>query len=72
MDMEKWFLDGIDKAEDTNIGVLNWYRNLFYQNESDTERGTMARAINGLLIELKEKGVDLNEISSKYKAPFDK
>ncbi len=28
--------------------ILNWYRNLYYKEGTDTERGVMARAINDL------------------------
>ncbi len=28
--------------------ILNWYRNLYYKEGADTERGVMARAINDL------------------------
>lgn len=33
------------------LEVLNWYRNLYYKEGADTERGFMARAINALFIE---------------------
>ena len=38
--------------------ILNWYRNLYYAENENTERGIIARAINDVLpeyIRLKEK-----------------
>lgn len=29
--------------------MLNWYRNLYYKEQPDTERGIMARAVNDIL-----------------------
>lgn len=39
------------------LEVLNWYRNLYYKEGADTERGFMARMINVLFTEysIKEK-----------------
>lgn len=32
------------------LEILNWYRNLYYKEASDTERGIMAEAINSLFM----------------------
>lgn len=39
------------------LEILNWYRNLYYKEDADTERGFMARVINTLFTEysIKEK-----------------
>lgn len=47
--IEKHFVESI-KPEDSSVDILNWYRNLYYKEEPDTERGIMARAINNLFI----------------------
>ena len=38
-----------DHMEDP-LEVLNWYRNLYYKEPSNTERGIMANAINDLFM----------------------
>ena len=54
--LEKYFIENI-KSTDSSIDILNWYRNLYYKEEPDTERGVVARAINNLFISfnIKEK-----------------
>ena len=54
--LEKHFVKNI-KSNDSSIDILNWYRNLYYKEEPDTERGVVARAINNLFISfnIKEK-----------------
>ena len=66
---ESWFIDGIGKLKNPNnsFDILNWYRNLYYQNDKNTERGKMAWAINNVFMKLKELGVDLNSLSDQYK-----
>lgn len=39
------------------IDILNWYRNLYYQEEPNTEHGIMARAINELFMPLRDKNM---------------
>lgn len=73
---DKWFVDGCNEPKENNeiksdIEILNWYRNLYYQQEPDTERGIMARAINGLFMQMREMGIDLEKFNKRYKAPFD-
>ena len=36
------------------VEILNWYRNSYYQEPSNSEKGIMARAINDLLMKYKE------------------
>lgn len=38
-----------DHMEDP-LEILNWYRNLYYKEASNTERGIMANAINDLFM----------------------
>lgn len=35
------------------LDILNWYRNLYYREPSNTEQGIMADAINDLFMEYK-------------------
>lgn len=48
----KTFVDGVKETDDY-FTILNWYRNLNYKEEPNTERGIMARAINDLFMALK-------------------
>lgn len=68
-DFESWFIDGIDKLKNPNnsFDILNWYRNLYYQNDNNTERGKMSWAINNVFNKLKELGIDLKSLSDQYK-----
>lgn len=52
--LEKYFIENI-KPNDSSIEILNWYRNLYYKEEPDTERGVVARAINNLFISFNTK-----------------
>ena len=45
--------------------ILNWYRNLYYKEGLDTERGLMAYTINDLFVKY-EKFKELFTICSKY------
>ena len=69
IDLEHWFLNGINKLKNPNnsFDILNWYRNLYYKEDKDTERGKMAWAINKVFMELKELGVDLKNLSDEDK-----
>lgn len=66
---EEWFINGCKKLknENNNIDILNWYRNLYYKEDKDTERGKMAWAINNVFMKLKELGVDLKNLSDENK-----
>ena len=52
MNSNEYFVKGCDKL-DGCMNILNWYRNLYYQDEPNTEHGIMARAINELFMEAK-------------------
>lgn len=51
---ENHFIKEIFKndMQDT-LEILNWYRNLYYKEGADTERGFMARVINNLFMDYK-------------------
>ena len=49
----------INNGATLNTDILNWYRNLFYKEGDNTERGIMAHAINNLFLELNVKGIKL-------------
>lgn len=63
MNSNEYFVKGCDKL-DGCMNILNWYRNLYYQAEPDTERGIMARAINETFMKLKELDV-LNKLTKE-------
>lgn len=42
-----------DHMEDP-LEILNWYRNLYYKEPSNTERGIMANAINDLFMKYRK------------------
>ena len=44
-----------DKDITEPLDILNWYRNLYYKEGKDTERGLMAWTINDLFVKYKEK-----------------
>lgn len=37
------------------LEILNWYRNLYYKEPSNTERGIMANAINDLFMKYRKQ-----------------
>ena len=47
---DKVFVDGAEQINDS-AEILNWYRNLYHTENSNTEKGIMARAINDILPE---------------------
>lgn len=52
---EKHFIEGCEnlwKEGKGSVEILNWYRNLYYKEEPDTERKTVADALNDILPEL--------------------
>ena len=52
---DKYFVETIKKCNMTDpLEILNWYRNLYYKENYDTERYIMAWAINDLFMEYKE------------------
>ncbi len=50
----------INNGATLNTDILNWYRNLYYKEGNDTERGIMANAINNLFMEMRAKGIELS------------
>lgn len=60
MKVNDYFVKGCDKLNGF-MDILNWYRNLYYQAEPDTEHGIMARAIDDMFMKAKKLGV-LNEL----------
>ena len=53
---EKYFVKECKNINEY-INILNFYRNLYYQDEPDTEHGIMARAINDMFMKARELGV---------------
>ena len=54
---DECFIETVQDIKDP-VEILNWYRNLYYAENENTERGIMARAINDILpeyIRLKEE-----------------
>lgn len=63
---EKCFIDGINELKNPScINILNWYRNLYYKFDKNTERGRVAQAINELFMLLKKNNVDLDNLEGE-------
>ena len=56
MKASEYFVKGCDKLNGC-MNILNWYRNLYYQAEPNTEHGIMAKAINDMFMKAKALGV---------------
>jgi hypothetical protein len=57
-DLEQYFVEEVKASNMTDpLEILNWYRNLYYTENDNTERGVMARAINDLFTKYK---IELN------------
>lgn len=52
--MEEHFVSNINEG-DSYLDILNWYRNLYYTENPDTERGIVSRAINELFMDMKKR-----------------
>lgn len=52
----------INNGATLNVDILNWYRNLYYKEGNNTERGIMANAINNLFMEMRAKGIELSSL----------
>lgn len=52
---DKYFVEEVIKYNMDTLETLNWYRNLYYKEGSNTERGIMARAINDLFMMYKKE-----------------
>lgn len=49
------FVEGVEKYHMTNpLEILNWYRNLYYQEDCHSEQRIMAEAINNLFMKYKD------------------
>lgn len=55
-EVSKYFVEGCEKVNGC-MNILNWYRNLYYKEEVNTEQGIMARAINDMFMKAKSIGV---------------
>lgn len=53
---EKYFIEECKNIKGY-MNILNFYRNLYYKDEPDTERGLMARTINEMFMGAKQRGV---------------
>lgn len=54
-ELEKYFVEEVKGFNMTDpLDVLNWYRNLYYTENNNTEHGIMARAINDLFMKYKD------------------
>ena len=49
---ENDFVKEVYKHNMKSLDILNWYRNLYYKEGNDTERGVMAMAINDLFMKM--------------------
>ena len=49
---ENNFVREVYKNNMKPLDILNWYRNLYYKEGNDTERGVMAMAINDLFMSI--------------------
>lgn len=58
------FVIGIEKIKDSTE-ILNWYRNLYHCEETTTERGIMARAINDILLEYSRQKTEIDILIRK-------
>ena len=48
---DRYFVEEVKKYNITDpLEILNWYRNLYYKENGNTERGIMAIAINDLFM----------------------
>lgn len=67
-ELEEHFTTGVKEIVDNgavlNTDVLNWYRNLYYKEGANTERGIMAHVINNIFGELTAKGITLTGLYS--------
>ena len=55
VDAENYFVREVREYNITDpLEILNWYRNLYYTENNNTERGIMARAINDLFMKYKD------------------
>ena len=54
-ELEEYFVNIVKVSNMTDpLEILNWYRNLYYTENDNTERGIMARAINDFFMKYKD------------------
>lgn len=55
MSLENYFMQAVEEYNMIKpLEILNWYRNLYYKEEVQTEHRIMAEAINDLFMEYKD------------------
>ena len=55
MDLENYFVKAVEEYNMIKpLEILNWYRNLYYKEETHTEHRIMADAIYDLFMEYKD------------------
>lgn len=55
MNLENYFVQAVEEYNMIKpLEILNWYRNLYYKEEVQTEHIIMAEAINDLFMEYKD------------------
>ena len=47
--LEEYFVEGVEKCHSPE-DILNWYRNLYYKENENTERRIVAEAINEFFV----------------------
>lgn len=52
--LEEYFVKGAEEC-DSPEDILNWYRNLYYKEEKNTERRIMAEAIDSYFMKVKDR-----------------
>ena len=56
--MDNIFVDGCKNISQNNfMEILNWYRNLYYKENLNTEQGIVANAINNLFRKAKKLNI---------------
>lgn len=55
MDLEEYFAEQVKKHNMIDpLEILNWYRNLYYKEDTGTEHRIIAEAINNLFMKYKD------------------
>ena len=71
--LENTFVTGvheiINNGATLNVDILNWYRNLYYKEGNNTERGIIAHVINDIFMEMNVKNIKLTRL---YTSPESK
>ena len=61
---DNYFIE-IAKTINDSTEILNWYRNLYYTEDSNTERGIMARAINEIWPEYSRQKAEIKRLTEQ-------